>query len=133
MTGGRAVILGKTGRNFAAGMSGGMAYVLDEDGTFENHCNPETVDLEPLENDEDIDEVKQMIHRHAEYTKSDQAWHILADWDEYVKKIVKVFPKDYKRMLEQISKAEQEGLSGDDALMAAFEANKNDLARVSGN
>ncbi|MDA0836830.1 MAG: glutamate synthase large subunit [Planctomycetota bacterium] len=133
MTGGRAVILGKTGRNFAAGMSGGIAYVFDEDGSFAKQCNQDTVDLDPLEAEEDIAEVKQMIHNHAEYTKSDRAWQILADWDEFVNKIVKVFPKDYKRMLEQINVAEQQGLSGDDALMAAFEANKNDLARVSGN
>ena len=133
MTGGRAVILGPTGRNFAAGMSGGIAYVLDENEDFSNHCNHETVDLIPLEDKEEIEEVEAMIRRHADYTQSERAWRVLALWEEMVPKFVKVFPKDFSRMLDAIKRAEEAGMSGDDAVMMAFEENKNDLARVSGN
>ncbi len=132
MTGGRVVILGPTGRNFAAGMSGGVAYVLDEQGDFETRCNLDMVNIEKM-NKEDIDEVLKMIKLHVEYTDSSRATNILRKWNEYTKKIVKVMPKDYKRMLEAIKRVEDSGLSGDEALMAAFEENKNDLARVSGN
>ncbi|MBM3215868.1 glutamate synthase large subunit [Candidatus Poribacteria bacterium] len=133
MTGGRVVVLGPTGRNFAAGMSGGIAYVLDEAGDFERHCNHETVDIEDFHDDGEIAEVRRMIQRHADYTNSEVAAQVLADWDGSVKCFVKVMPKDYKRMLEAIRRAEASGISGDDAVMAAFEENKNDLARVSGN
>ncbi|HJY83005.1 MAG TPA: glutamate synthase large subunit, partial [Candidatus Binatia bacterium] len=132
MTGGRVVVLGTTGRNFAAGMSGGIAYVFDEDGSFKNRCNLETVTLERLEEGE-LQELEAMIRRHATYTDSDRAWQILALWEETAPKFVKVLPKDYQRMLDAIRRAEQEGLVGDEAVMVAFEANKNDAARVSGN
>jgi glutamate synthase (ferredoxin) len=132
MTGGRVIVIGKTGRNFAAGMSGGIAYVLDEDGGFKNHCNLETVALERL-NESDLQEVEELLKRHAVYTRSARAWQILALWQENAPKFVKVMPKDYRRVLEALQEAESKGLVGDDALMAAFEANKNDSARVSGN
>jgi glutamate synthase (ferredoxin) len=132
MTGGRVVILGPTGRNFAAGMSGGIAYVLDETGDFPHHCNLEMVGLETLE-EREIGEIEQMIRRHAEYTKSERAWKILALWEDMVSKFVKVMPKDYRRMLEAIQQAEKDGLIGEQAIMVAFEANKQDLARISGN
>ncbi|HWO41768.1 MAG TPA: glutamate synthase-related protein, partial [Candidatus Eisenbacteria bacterium] len=132
MTGGRVVVIGKTGRNFAAGMSGGIAYVLDEDGTFRNHCNFETVALERLD-EGDLQEVEEMLKRHAFYTRSARAWQILALWEEMAAKFVKVMPKDYRRMLEALRRAEEQGLVGEEAVMAAFEANKNDAARVSGN
>ncbi|MBI3801352.1 MAG: glutamate synthase large subunit, partial [Deltaproteobacteria bacterium] len=132
MTGGRVVVLGNTGRNFAAGMSGGTAYVFDEDGSFKNRCNLETVSLEHLEEGE-LQEVEGMIRRHATYTDSDRAWQILALWEETAPKFVKVLPKDYRRMLDAIRRAEQEGLAGEEAIMVAFEANKSDAARVSGN
>ena len=132
MTGGRVVVIGKTGRNFAAGMSGGIAYVLDEDGTFKNRCNYETVALEPLEQ-RDLQEVEEMLKRHAVYTRSARAWQLLALWQETAGKFVKVMPRDYRRVLEALEEAEAKGLVGDEALMAAFEANKNDAARVSGN
>jgi glutamate synthase (ferredoxin) len=132
MTGGRVVVLGPTGRNFAAGMSGGIAYVLDETGDFARRCNQDTVDLEDLE-EEEIGEIEGMIRRHAEYTRSERAWKILALWDEMTSKFVKVMPKDYRRMLDAVQRAEKEGLIGDEAIMFAFEANKNDAARVSGN
>ena len=132
MTGGRVIVIGKTGRNFAAGMSGGIAYVLDEDGTFKSHCNLETVSLERLD-ERDVREVEELLKRHAVYTRSARAWQILALWQENAPKFVKVMPKDYRRVLEALQEAESQGLVGDEALMAAFEANKNDAARVSGN
>jgi glutamate synthase (ferredoxin) len=133
MTGGRVVVLGPTGRNFAAGMSGGVAYVLDEAGDFHRECNQEMVYLERLEDDHEIKEVESMIGRHAEYTNSERARFILALWEDMVPKFVKVLPKDYKRVLEAMKRVEEAGLSGEEATMAAFEANKRDLARVSGN
>ena len=132
MTGGKIFVIGATGRNFAAGMSGGVAYVLDEDGTFRNRCNFETVELEPL-NDRDLQDAEEMLKRHAVYTHSVRAWRLLALWEETAGKLVKVMPKDYRRVLEELEKAEATGLAGEEALMAAFEANKNDASRVSGN
>ncbi len=132
MTGGCVVVIGSTGRNFAAGMSGGLAYVFDEDGSFKNHCNLETVTLERL-GEGDMHDVEELLKRHAVYTHSERAWQILALWEETAPKFVKVFPKDYQRMLDAIRQAETEGHVGDEAVMAAFEANKNDAARVSGN
>ncbi len=133
MTGGRVVVLGKTGRNFAAGMSGGIAYVLDWDGNFANHCNKEMVDLERITLAEEVVELKTMIERHVAYTSSDLGRRVLAQWDSLLPKFVKVYPKDYRRMLEIIAQVEAEGLSGDEAIMTAFEKNKNDQSRVSGN
>ncbi len=101
MTGGRAVIIGKTGRNFGAGMSGGIAYVLDEDGDFSSRCNPEMVGLEPLDEHEDLDLVKGLLERHQEYTASTVAARLLKDWPEMAKKFVKVMPKEYRRVLEE--------------------------------
>jgi glutamate synthase domain-containing protein 2/glutamate synthase domain-containing protein 1/glutamate synthase domain-containing protein 3 len=132
MTGGRVVVLGKTGRNFAAGMSGGVAYVLDEDNSFAGHCNQETVWLERME-EWDIQELEKLIWKHVTHTNSDRARHILTYWQDFAPKFVKVMPKDYKRMLDAVREAEQQGHMGDEAVMAAFEANKNDVARVSGN
>jgi glutamate synthase (ferredoxin) len=132
MTGGRVVVLGATGRNFAAGMSGGIAYVLDETGDFPTRCNKQMVSLEKLGDAAEIEEVHAMIKRHADYTKSQRAYKILALWEEYVPKFVKVLPMDYDRMLEAIKRATAAGLSGEEALMAAFEENAKDLARVGG-
>jgi glutamate synthase (ferredoxin) len=133
MTGGRVVVLGPTGRNFAAGMSGGVAYVLDETGAFSQHCNPDTVTLAYLDDADEIRQVKDMIRRHAAHTQSERAWKILAMWDEILPRFIKVMPKDYQRMLAAIKQAEAAGLSGEEAVMVAFEENKNDVARVSGN
>jgi glutamate synthase (ferredoxin) len=96
MTGGRAVILGKTGRNFAAGMSGGIAFVLDPDGSFPSRVNPETVDLDPL-TAEDLETVQRMVRRHFQYTRSKRADEVLRKWETYAPRFVKVFPRDYKR------------------------------------
>ncbi|PYR64566.1 MAG: glutamate synthase subunit alpha, partial [Acidobacteria bacterium] len=99
MTGGRVVVLGRTGRNFAAGMSGGIAYVLDRDGLFARKSNREMVDLEPLIDAEDIDYVRVAIMKHATLTGSRYAETILADWANLQKKFVKIMPRDYKRAL----------------------------------
>jgi glutamate synthase domain-containing protein 3 len=107
MTGGRAVIIGKTGRNFAAGMSGGIAYVYDEDSDFEIRCNKEMVDLEKLDDAEDIDLVRGLLERHREYTGSTVAERLLKDWKGSTAKFVKVMPRDYKRvLLEQLAATE---------------------------
>ncbi|MGF1457470.1 MAG: glutamate synthase large subunit [Leptolyngbyaceae cyanobacterium] len=132
MTGGKAVIIGPTGRNFAAGMSGGIAYVLDEAGDFATRCNTEMVDLEPLEAPEDVREVREMVEAHVKYTGSQKGDRVLTDWENLVPKFVKVMPRDYKRVLQHIQKAMEAGLDGDDALSAAFEENARDIARISG-
>jgi glutamate synthase (ferredoxin) len=109
MTGGRVVVLGKTGRNFAAGMSGGIAYVLDVNGTFSVRCNPEFVDLEPLNSYEDIELVRDLIRRHVMYTGSDHAARILDAWTATQGLFVKVMPRDYKRVLTAQAVAAAEG------------------------
>ena len=101
MTGGRAVILGPTGRNFAAGMSGGIAYIWDARDEFLANCNLGMVQLERLEQEEDIAEVKELINLHCKHTGSTVARDVLRDWDEVVGQFVKVMPIDYKRVLEQ--------------------------------
>ena len=132
MTGGRVVILGSTGRNFAAGMSGGIAYVMDEDNTFARRCNQQMVGIEKLEDPGEITEVRQMIERHLKFTRSERAQTILNDWATSVGKFVKVMPRDYKRMLQAIKTVTDQGLSGEDAIMAAFEANAKDVSRIGG-
>ncbi|RPJ44899.1 MAG: glutamate synthase subunit alpha, partial [Chloroflexi bacterium] len=132
MTGGRVVVMGNTGRNFAAGMSGGIAYVIDWFGDFKRKCNLEMVDLEKLDLPEEIADVKGMIHTHAELTGSLLAYRVLANWDETLLRIVKVMPKDYKRMLQALDNVQSTGLSGEEAVMAAFQLNSSDLVRVSG-
>ncbi|RJP26626.1 MAG: glutamate synthase large subunit [Candidatus Omnitrophota bacterium] len=109
MTGGRVVILGATGRNFAAGMSGGIAYVYDQDNTFEQRCNPGMVGLESLSEPDDIIELRDMIQRHFIYTESAVAEKILQNWDECLTKFVKVIPQEYRRVLEErLARARQE-------------------------
>ncbi|HXE42638.1 MAG TPA: hypothetical protein VN516_06400, partial [Candidatus Baltobacteraceae bacterium] len=132
MTGGRVIVLGKTGRNFAAGMSGGIAYVLDEAGDFASRCNIESVSLKKLSDADEMEEVWKMIQRHQTYTKSECAAKILADWKAYAPKFIKVMPKDYDRMLQKIKESLAAGLTGDEAIEAAFEANARDVARVGG-
>lgn len=132
MTGGRVVVLGETGRNFAAGMSGGIAYVLDVTGDFIKRCNLEMVLLEQVTEPEEADQLRTLISRHALYTDSIVGRRVLDNWNDLLPKFVRVIPKDYKRMLEQIRKVENEGLKGEAALLAAFEANTRELAR-SGN
>ena len=121
MTGGTVVILGKTGRNFAAGMSGGVAYVLDMEGDFASYCNKDIVLLEPLEAIGDSLTLKKMIFNHAEYTHSKIAEDILAHWDEYKTKFVKVIPKDYKVVTEKLNEYLQQGMDMETATLKVFE------------
>jgi glutamate synthase (NADPH/NADH) large chain len=102
MTGGTVVVLGITGRNFAAGMSGGFAYVLNLDGDFAKRCNSAMVDLEPLVESEDEATLKRLIENHQKYTNSKRAAEILAAWSQYRAKFVKVFPKEYRRALAEL-------------------------------
>ena len=132
MTGGRVVILGSTGRNFAAGMSGGVAYVLDETGEFPANCNQQMVSLLRLTDHDETEFVWKMIQRHHAYTRSPLASRILADWKSQVSKFVVVMPKDYQRVLQSLKRVQEAGLSGDDAIMAAFKENSRDAARVGG-
>ena len=133
MTGGRVVVLGRAGRNFAAGMSGGVAYVLDEAGDFAQRVNVQMAGIERLEESEEIAAVRALVQRHLEYTGSQRAKSLLEKWDMVVPRFVKVMPKDYKRVLACVRRAHDQGLSGDEAIMAAFEENARDLARVGGN
>jgi len=133
MTGGHVVVLGPTGRNFGAGMSGGIAYVLDERGDFKANINPQMVSIEALTSPIEINRVKGLIEKHLQWTDSARAKQVLQNWDAIVSRFVKVIPKDYQRMLACISKAHDQGLTGDAAIMVAFEENARDLARVGGN
>lgn len=133
MTGGTVVILGSTGRNFAAGMSGGVAYILDVEGTLPERCNLSMVGLEPLIDKEEISKLRRIIENHLEYTRSQRAKQILDLWEEMLPKFTKVIPHDYKRMLDCIERAKQSGLSGEKALTVAFEENIKDVSRVGGN
>ena len=101
MTGGRVVVLGKTGKNFAAGMSGGIAYVLDMAGDFDYYCNRGLVDLGPVDEKADIKELQELINNHFLFTQSSLAAKILTHWDEYLPKFVKVIPFEYKKVLEE--------------------------------
>jgi glutamate synthase (ferredoxin) len=134
MTGGRVVVLGPTGRNFAAGMSGGVAYILDEAGDFsDKRCNKAMVGLEKVTSPTEAEDLRAFIARHEELTGSALAHKVLADWKTSLAKFVKVMPKDYKRVLESLAKAEAAGLTGEEATNAAFEANSRDNSRVGGN
>ncbi len=101
MTRGLVVVLGRTGRNFAAGMSGGIAYVLDEDATFERRCNTGMVELGPIADSEELKRLHALIVRHHQYTASEQARMILDDWDNFAGKFVKVLPTEYRMVLER--------------------------------
>ncbi len=101
MTGGRTVVLGRTGKNFAAGMSGGVAYVLNVDGNFDYFCNMGMVELSLVEDRGDVRELKDLITRHFNYTGSPLAEKILGDWENYIDRFIKVIPYEYKRVLEE--------------------------------
>jgi glutamate synthase (NADPH) large chain len=132
MTGGRVVVLGSTGRNFAAGMSGGIAYVLDERKDFGRRCNQEMVALTQVTDIEEIEALKNMIFHHAEYTGSRRATEVLLAWDCWLPKFVRVIPHDYQRVLEGQERMRHQGLANDAAAMWAFQSNSRDLARVGG-
>jgi len=125
MTGGSVTCLGRTGRNFAAGMSGGIAYVFDEAGDFETKLNPDMVNLYPLVEcrDIEIETLRERIERHVALTRSAKGRKILDDWDDSVAKFFKVMPSDYERVLNALERARENGLEGDEAILAAFEEN----------
>jgi glutamate synthase domain-containing protein 3 len=102
MTGGNVVVLGRTGRNFAAGMSGGIAYVLDEEGRFESLCNTELVGLDPLEGEE-AEVVRLLVEEHAERTGSPVAARVLESWHEVMPHFVRVMPREYARALAELA------------------------------
>ena len=107
MTGGRVAILGSTGVNFAAGMSGGIAYVLDETGLFDENCNLDMVDLEQVTSRSDEEELREMIEKHLAFTGSQRAAVILEDWSSFLPKFIKVFPMEYRRALGQMSREDE--------------------------
>ena len=140
MTGGRVIVIGKTGRNFAAGMSGGIAYVLDESGEggavgggFERVCNKEMVQLFPLSDAKEIAEVRRLLERHIEYTGSSRAKALLDEWETTVSRFIRVVPNDYRRVIEAQARMREKGLSEEEAEMAAFDENVMDARRVAGN
>jgi glutamate synthase domain-containing protein 3 len=108
MTGGRVVVLGRTGLNFAAGMSGGIAYVYDEDGFFDTRCNLDMVDLEPVLSPADVTELRGLIERHSALTGSRRARDVLVDWGNRLPRFVKVFPMEYRRVLGQMLREDAE-------------------------
>ncbi|MFM7798485.1 MAG: glutamate synthase large subunit, partial [Planctomycetota bacterium] len=133
MTGGRVVVLGPTGRNFGAGMSGGIAYVLDEEGQFASRVNAQMVEVGRVEDPAEAESLRALIARHVEVTGSPHAQRLLDAWPTVLPRFARVIPKDYKRVLACLQRAHDQGLSGDEAVMAAFEENSRDLARVGGN
>jgi glutamate synthase domain-containing protein 3 len=118
MTGGKVAILGPTGRNFAAGMSGGMAFVYDPDGALPANLNAEMVELEALD-DDDVQWLRQTVQAHVDATDSAVGQHIISDWESELKHFVKVMPRDYKAVLAAIAEAERNGADVNEAIMAA--------------
>ncbi|UCF39412.1 MAG: glutamate synthase large subunit [Acidobacteriota bacterium] len=133
MTGGRVIVLGPTGRNFAAGMSGGIAYLYDPESTFSSYCNQEMVELFQLEDGGEAEFVRSMIEKHLNYTGSQIAHFLISDWDKVIPRFVKVYPNDYRRVIEAQEAVRREGLSEDEVLMAAFQKNIADRMRAGGN
>ena len=120
MTGGTAVILGPTGRNLAAGMSGGIAYVLDENHDLYLRLNKQLVSMGEVTDKHDIDTLRDLIERHTKETGSKLGKKILADFDTYIKSFKKIIPNDYQRMMTEIAKGEARGLNHDESVMEAF-------------
>ena len=133
MTGGQVIILGETGINFGAGMSGGIAYIYDDKKTFEERLNKSMADLTSDLTDEEKSELKYRLEKHLEYTGSERAKSILDKFDANLKNFVKVVPRDYKRMLDMIAEGKGKGMGQEDAEMYAFTKNINDASRLSGN
>jgi len=132
MTGGRVVILGPTGRNFAAGMSGGIAYLLDENRELRRNCNSEMVGMGPLDDPGEVELVLAMLRKHHELTGSRRAYNVLVSWSLFRPLFVRVIPHDYRRVLEAQQRMRASGLSPAEAEMAAFELNATDAARLYG-
>ena len=124
MTGGRVVVLGKTGKNFAAGMSGGIAYVLDEDNDLYTRLNKTMVSSTEVTSKYDVLELKELIKEHVAYTNSEKGKEMLNNFGDYLPKFKKIIPHDYERMLKLIVQMEEKGLSAENAQIEAFYANK---------
>ena len=124
MTGGTVVVLGRTGKNFAAGMSGGIAYVLDEDSDLYQRLNKDMVGMEPVEQGHDVARLKELIKTHVDLTGSPRAKAILADFGRYLPRFKKILPHDYDHMLRLIARAEEKGLDNEQAQLDAFYAQK---------
>jgi glutamate synthase (ferredoxin) len=124
MTGGRAVVLGKTGKNFAAGMSGGIAYVLDEDRDLYMKINKELVSLSVVEEKYDIKELRDIIEEHVKVTNSAKGKEILEHFEDYIPKFKKILPHDFARIHANIVKFEEKGMSNEQAQIEAFYATK---------
>ncbi|NCC53858.1 MAG: glutamate synthase large subunit, partial [Erysipelotrichia bacterium] len=124
MTGGKVLILGACGRNIAAGMSGGVAYILDEDNNLYAKLNKELVEMSIIEDSYDIEEIKKMIERHVQHTNSQKGAYVLAHFDEYIHKFKKIIPYDYKKIIALIKQNEKRGMSDEQAKMEAFYAVK---------
>ena len=122
MTGGRAVVLGKTGKNFAAGMSGGIAYVLDEDTTLYKKVNKQLVSMESVTDKYNVLELKQIIMEHVAYTNSKKGKEVLDHFEEYLPKFKRIIPHDYKKMMNKMVQMEERGLSSEQAQIEAFYA-----------
>ena len=120
MTGGRVVVLGATGKNFAAGMSGGIAYVLDEKSNLYRNLNKEMISIELVESKYDIAELKNMIEKHVAHTGSEKGKEILTHFYEYLPKFKKIIPNHYKRMMMLSAQMEDKGLSSEQAQIEAF-------------
>ena len=133
MTGGQVLVLGPTGRNFAAGMSGGVAWVLDETGDFPARCNQELVSLSGILDDDEAAHVRELIRRHVAATQSARGKAILEAWEGLAGKFVRVMPNDYRRVLEAQARMREKGLPEEEAVMAAFEENAQNVARAGGN
>ena len=123
MTGGRVVVLGKTGKNFAAGMSGGIAYVLDEKNDLYKNLNKEMISIEKVETKPDIQELHHMIKAHVEATGSGKGQEVLAHFQEYLPKFKKIIPDDYKKMTTLAARMEEQGMSPEQAKLEAFNEN----------
>ena len=120
MTGGRVVVLGKTEKNFAAGMSGGIAYVLDEENDLYRNLNKEMIEIDKVENKYDRKELRDMIQKHVEATSSEKGRQVLEHFEEYLPKFKKIIPNDYKRMMTLSAQLEEKGLSSEQAQIEAF-------------
>jgi glutamate synthase (ferredoxin) len=127
MTGGKAVILGMTGKNFAAGMSGGIAYVLDEDNKLYRNLNKELVLMEQIDSKGDKQELLEILKKHVKYTGSKKAGNIIEHYDEYLPKFKKIIPADYKKLLHLISGFEEQGMSREKAQIEAFYASTKNV------
>jgi glutamate synthase domain-containing protein 3 len=130
MTGGTVIVLGETGKNFAAGMSGGVAYVLDMTNDFRVKCNQAQVYLDPIQDESELQLVHQMIEKHVQYTHSPLGESVLTSWADMSKKFVRVIPKDYLEMQERIKGLQAAGLSENQAALRAFEESQKAVEAI---